>query len=436
MRIFSRDEGGQSLIIVVFAMTLLLAMAAFTIDVASWYQQHHQAQVAADAGALAAANCLANAGSGNTCTSTTDTTDATTVATTIAKDNGPAIAADVKFNGKNVSVTTTNPAPSVFGNVADIRGGTATASADAAWVPPTSTSCSNPGSLCDFMFADDSSCSTNPNAGINFSTSGTSTVSGIIQSNGNISGSTSGNPSFGTATYGTGTCSDSLTYSGHDPWTTPPTQAASDPGYPLDYTKDFPACNGTGELACASNGYPTFCTEAAANFTNLAPANGDENIYCASGTGTTTNPSTWNGQISIDPSGNSTVYDTFVAGTINFSPSGNHTFSSCGYAVTGYASANCPAGVPSPATPNYPLFYATDTSSTALVVSVSGNETLNGDMFVPNGTASLSMSGSKTLVTFIEAKDISASISGNFEGDGPQGGGGGSTTPGSDSLTQ
>ena len=48
---------------------------------------------------------------------------------------------------------------------------------------------------------------------------------------------------------------------------------------------------------------------------------------------------------------------------------------------------------------------ATGSSSSALRVTVSGNQILNGDLFAPNGTANLTMSGTQTLVTCIEAGD-------------------------------
>jgi hypothetical protein len=254
----------------------------------------------------------------------------------------------------------------------------------------------------------------------------------------------SGNISLGTATYGpngTHTCSNSVIYSGHDPWTTPPTQESTDLPWPIDYTKDFPACGGTGELACASNGYPTFCTNEGQSITFTgsggsgdAPISG--NIYCASGTGSPSTPSTWNGTISITFSGNSTTYDSFVGGTISYTVSGNETLSSCGYSTSGYISANCSSSVPSPVTGSYPIFYATGTGSGAITTTISGGQTFNGDFFAPNGGAALTWSGNKTVVGFVEANNISADISGTFNGDGPEGGttdSGGSAT---DSLVQ
>ena len=67
--------------------------------------------------------------------------------------------------------------------------------------------------------------------------------------------------------------------------------------------------------------------------------------------------------------------------------------------------------------------------------SLNGSLSLNGDIFVPNGTVSGSFGGGQTTYTFIEANAINASMSGNFLGDGPElnGGSSGSIILGSDS---
>ena len=90
---------------------------------------------------------------------------------------------------------------------------------------------------------------------------------------------------------------------------------------------------------------------------------------------------------------------------------------------------------PAPTTSNYPIFYATGTSSTALTVNVSGSQTLNGDLFAPNGTANLNMS-EQDVTTFIEGLDINANVSGTMLGDGPTAGTSGSSGAGSDYLVQ
>lgn len=441
-------------------MTVVIAISAFAIDVGTWYAKHHQAQVVADSAALAAANCLANPGHSTTmningtvksvpaCTDGADTADATTVAEDYAAANGVTItSSDISFTPSTspteIKVNPHISGPTFFANLFGIHATTESASAGAGWTTP-SGSCSNPGAGCDFMFAHNSNCSSSTN-GIYFAIAGNTAVSGNIQSNGNLSGGLAGNISLGTATYGpngTSACSNTVSYAGHNPWTTPPTQAPADLPWPIDYTKDFPACGGAGELACASSGYPTFCTNEASNITfSGSGSNGDipvsGNIYCASGTGTKSTPSTWNGSISISASGSySTWYDSFVAGTITVSTAGQTSFSPCGYAIAGYTAAECSSTVPVPTTTNYPVFYAIGTSSTAINVSLAGGQTINGDLFAPNGTAYLAWAGNKTVVSFIEANNISANIAGTFQGDGPSGGTTGGSSGGTDTLLQ
>ncbi len=458
LRRLLRDECGQSLIVTISSMTVLVGVAAFGIDTASWMVKHHDAQIVADSAAMAAAHCLANPGKASSmmingvltvmpaCTSGTDTADAQTVAVDYAAANGFSItpsAVNVNTTSEVVTVNASTHTPGVFSKVFGVSTTQQAAVAGAAYAA-SSGSCTSPGAGCDFMFADNSDCSSSAN-GINLSMSGNSNVSGVIQTNGNISGNTSGNPSLGTATYGpngTSTCSDSLTYSGHDPWSTQPTQASTDLPYPIDYTQDFPACGGSAD-PCQTSGYPSFCTNEGSSITLNGSGNGDSaitnNVYCAVGTGNPAQPSTWNGSINVSLSGNHTLYDTFVGGSISFNGSGQDTLSSCGYTATGYASGDCNSAVPTPAgtnSINYPIFYATGTSSTALSISISGGQTLFGDMFAPNGTAALNMSGNKTLTTFIEANNISASISGTFQGDGPSTSGSGGSTGGTVSLVQ
>ncbi|HET9721277.1 MAG TPA: pilus assembly protein TadG-related protein [Solirubrobacteraceae bacterium] len=107
----SGSESGQALILTALAMTLVLLMSAVAIDMATWYQKHHQAQVAADAAALAAANCLANGktttSTGNNCTSPTDTTDAKSVANQIAATNLPTSTDQVQVDTISHTVTVT-----------------------------------------------------------------------------------------------------------------------------------------------------------------------------------------------------------------------------------------------------------------------------------------------------------------------------------------
>ncbi len=456
LRRLIRDDSGQSLVVVVSSMTVLLGVAAFGIDAATWMSKHHQAQVVADSAALAAAHCLANPGQSGSivlngaqttvpaCTSGTDTTDADQVAIDYAAANGLTITASnvtVNTTTHTVSVNAAATSSGVFSAIAGISSTSQSAGAGASWTTSASA-CSTPGSGCDFIFADNNNCSNTTN-GVDLNLSGNTTVQGDIQSNGNLYSNASGVISLGVGSYGpnvSGTCQVTSNWSGHNPWSTPPTQSSTDSPFPIDYTKDFPACGGTGELACQSNGYPTFCTNEGSSITLTASGSGDVpvagNIYCASGTGTKSSPSTWNGSVTINVSGNYTWYDTFVGGTITYNVSGNEALSSCGYTTSGYSAGNCSSSVPAPVTGNYPIFYATGTSSTAINLNISGGQTLDGDLFAPNGGAYLNLSGNKTLVMCIEGNNVTGNISGTFQGDGPAVGPLASSGGGSVSLTQ
>jgi hypothetical protein len=474
-----REESGQSLIVVVSSMTVLLGMAGFGIDTASWMVRHHQDQIVADAAALAAAHCLANPGqSGSSveingkvtsvpsCTSGTDSPDATTVAVDYAAANGLTITAsqvNVDTANGHVTVDASNGSESLFAELFGIKETTQQANATAGW-EPKGNQCTSAGSTCDFMFANSDNCSSGSYVLI-VSTQGSSTINGDIQTNGSLDASATGNAGGinGTGTYGPGSCTTS-TGGNHDPWNTaPPTQASQTIKWPIDYSTDFPDCGGSTDPCSTSpgtSGYPSFCTNAGANITidNTIPADQPEagQIYCASGTGTASEPGTWNGNISINigGSGNNNVYeDSFVGGTIDYTGGANATFSACGYTANGYSSAGC-SGAPAPAgkTANYPIFYAAvdkdpDPSSCASGANLStscafymtstGNLTVYGDFFVQNGTASINLQGNQSAGdTFIEANVIGATLAGNFNGDGPSPGGGGGSNSGTDVLLQ
>lgn len=175
-------ESGQSLVVVVLCMFLILLIAAFAIDLAQWYQKHHQAQVSADAAALAAANCLAH----GVCTNTSSTGDAAATATTLAGKNQVPVAGSVTISNNQVTVTTATAAPVEFGSVFGFNP-TASARAVAAWKTSYTADAS--------VFAQDCatpvltpintpctvSCS---NYGIDVVTSGNTNISGAIVSNG------------------------------------------------------------------------------------------------------------------------------------------------------------------------------------------------------------------------------------------------------------
>ncbi len=373
-------------------------------------------------------------------------TDATTVAVAYAAANGVKITASqvvVDTSNDKVTVNPTASTPAMFASVFGVKNTAEAATATASYKQPPGQACGDPGQNCDFMFANNHD-STPGSYALNVSVQGNSTIYGGIQTNGNLNASATGNAGgiYGTGLYGPG--GGSTTNGGNkDPWkTSPPTAEPAYITWPIDYSTDFPACGGSGETLCQSGGttadYPSYCTNGAANIT-FTGANGDTpipgNIYCAIGTGTASDPTTWNGTITINSSGNNTWDDTFVAGSINYSGAGGDTISPCGYAATGFSSTLCTA--PAPPTGNYPLFYVVGADqatpcvpatagSCALNVQSIGNLTLNGDMFVPNGTAALTFQGNQSAGdTFIEANFINATMAGNFSGDGPTGGGSG-----------
>ncbi len=398
----SAEESGQSLILVVIAMGVALGFGALSIDVASWYQKHHQAQVVADAAALAAANCLANPGvgpTGDVCSSSTDTTDAKQVAVNYAAMNGVTISAsNVTINTTNdtVQVSAANTAPTFFASLIGIKTTTQTAASTAGWtVGSTSTPCSQASSktLCSAIYSASTSCTSGNGISSGTSSYGfTLNISGNIHSeglltfaqNGSIQADGSGAaPSLSVA----GSCYTSQNLPTKSGYTA--TQVASE-SWPINYAASpyFAACTtaaGTCTTSAATNGVsgsPSYCTLATTSssgytFTDFngvdqLPVSG--NVYCAIGTGTVSNPATWNGPIQIESSDCPSTYKkvTFIGGNVSFE-NGAYGGTDICYQPQLY---NC-------------LVYSTG--------NVAGtNDTLSwtGDIFAPDGTITLGSSGS------------------------------------------
>ena len=103
------NERGQSMVLALVFLTVLMGMSAIVLDVGSWYRAQRSAQSTADASALAAAQGLTN------------TSDATSLATAYANKNGGGLAAvgGITFSSKwmandTVAVKVTRPAPGFF----------------------------------------------------------------------------------------------------------------------------------------------------------------------------------------------------------------------------------------------------------------------------------------------------------------------------------
>lgn len=416
-------------------MFVVIMIAAFAIDLSSWYQKHHQQQVAADAAALAAANCLANQSSantgGNTCTSPTDSTDAGGVATSIAGTNQANTATASYANTtqgatsaiKNVTVTTSAPDSTFFSRLLGLSP-TATATAVAS-VYTNAKDCTTSGAGCLMFYAASNSCST---PAITFQTGNSMSLNGGILANGPIDDSKGNGGNFGGyISYGSGaTCNTNTNLKNGTTFVHQPTQQIVDygssttPNWPINYAADYPACSGSGSAPtnCTSSpttnnpvvGTPNYCTYASLSVAVSSPWTTTGNgVYCAVGTGTPANPATWNGVVAGGTSGSVTM----IGGTVLFqggtlSPYANNLLA---YAVS---SAGCSATTPA--------FNATG-----------GNTAWTGDVFVPNGCAAMS-GGNVTFTGFVQAQTI-LYLGGTSTGDGPTYTGGAGRFYGSDALS-
>jgi hypothetical protein len=120
------NERGQSMVLALVFLTVLMGMSALVLDVGSWYRAHRSAQSTADAAALAAAQGLTN------------TTTATALATSYANKNGGGLAAagGITFSTQwmpndTVAVKVTRPAPGFFAKLFGIKSVNVTARATA-----------------------------------------------------------------------------------------------------------------------------------------------------------------------------------------------------------------------------------------------------------------------------------------------------------------
>src|SRR5881397_784257 len=123
------SERGQSMVLTVVFMVVLLGFAALVVDVGSWYRAHRSAQATADASALAGAQVLP------------DTNTASALANQYATKNGggsgsPQITFSRQgYETDTVTVKVSRPAPGFFARVFGSRfmnvtvSGTATARA-------------------------------------------------------------------------------------------------------------------------------------------------------------------------------------------------------------------------------------------------------------------------------------------------------------------
>ncbi len=379
-------------------VVVTLLMSALAIDTASWYQKRHQAQVAADAASLAAANCLATGAPGKTCTSTTDTSDAINVAETIAAANGVTIAAgQVHFSNGKVSVDVSTSATPFFAQIAGISNANASADAGASFTPgttiytttvqttPTTTvvttttpttstqTTTTPVSGSPLaLFAMDSNCSDN---GV-YMQGGSETVNGGVLSNSSLFLDPGGS-SYESLNFGTGSGCQVTTEGGGGTYNDgAATAAATDlTSWPVPYNTSadpLPTCtttyNGSGTWDIGNQ-----------------PANTPQ-VFCYPG-----------GAILL------TGYeaysdDTYICGSFSIQGGG-----------IGLQAENYPT--------NKLLIYATGTGEAANPAY--GAAVVKGDIEAPNGTINLD-SGSNAFTGLLEGLDVDFSGGGStITGDGP-----------------
>lgn len=407
--------------IVVLAMIVILVIAAFAVDLGRWYQQHHQAQVSADAAALAAANYMGHGGAEGTATGT---------ATTIAGANGlPISSSNVSVDTTKETVTVTVPTSGAlsFAGISLAAQPNIAARAVATWAQ---TDCSVTGARCAFMFAADPVCNSDTGVsgyvknktstiqhGITIGKNGTGagiTLNGAVVSASNITTSVDGNPSFNTlATYSNGTGCTGPSPSSPSPYSGAFTRAVSSQ-YPIDYSKIYSACGTTsslfGSVGC-TNGFPSYCTVTSTAATYTISSTTTNAIYCDAGSGTTSDPSTWNGTIVQNQSGNA----SYIAGTVKISLPTNSTM---GPAANNYLlayAASCNASTPPPTNCNA----SPTTTSPAVDISSSGNATISGDVFAPAGTIDSHLAGNPNITGFLEGWDVVYNADGTATGGGP-----------------
>ncbi len=419
-----REESGQSLILIVLAMTLILALAAFSIDVALWQTKRHQAQVAADAAALAAANCLAT----RACTSTTSGGDAYTKATTYAAANGVP-ASSVTIANNQVTVATQTPAPDAFAGIFNVHptaGARAVASYTDGVIAPSSvygadcTNATNPPNV--------TSCSPScANRGVTINSQGKTNINGAIESGGSVSVDIAGTDSIGPVQYGHG-CPNSdnhVSVKGNASIANGPGQAAAATSYPTTYSGVWTSAS---QNECSASSIYTARTYPGSG--NITVSGGSAMIPStitlsgnSSSFGDPSVPVVMCASTSITIAGQkATLNDiTLVAPNITLDSS-NKSTSTNNFTITPDPNA-VPDGGGSPAVALY------DTSGATLDLG-KNDVTINGAVYAP--LAQILEQGNNGGSALLEGNTVT--IDGNNSADGP------STTltafSGSDSLTQ
>jgi hypothetical protein len=417
------EERGQALILVVVSMVVIFGMAAFAIDVAGWYQKHHQAQVSADAAALAAANCLAT----KSCSSTAANGDAYNTAASYAATNGVP-AQSVTIGGGYVTVTTSTAAPLAFAGGFGLHPNVS-ASAVASYRPGQLTAslwaqdCSNPASISPSLLTAEitSPCAVNCSSqfGISITTSGNTSVTGAIQTNGSIYIKSNNNTTFQDVSYGDPAGTNCSTTTPGNDFTQnnavitdgPPKEEAAFSYFPDTYYSVLSA--GTDCVASAA----ALVTDLPPGDVVITPTSKTIELSGTNGSSTSplniaicaANSSNWASGYAIILDPNASLYGVTLTGSnITFASPGN------GITITGDAHYTADAGDATPA----PTLVIFDTTTGSLVLGdlhAANNISISGTAWAPIGNITLpgNNAGPGALV---EANTLT--VSGNNTGNG------------------
>jgi trimeric autotransporter adhesin len=412
-----RHEDGAVIVIVAVLLTCFMGAGALAIDLGSARQSQTQAQSAADAAALAVSDA---ASSGTTSIATlqsvgqqmADANDpGQTVQVTLASpgayrvsvtgdSHGPLAAGIVSKDPRVAASAIAAVEQTVSTGVSTSLSSTTFTSTVTATATSTSTTVSSTWAPCAALAS--SGClaiyAADPSCGVDgyTSNSGSNQVNGGIITDGSGHSGGGSNAFNGPVYYATG-CSWTTT-GGSDAYNDgAATARAQATGWPIDYSKDFPSCSGT---CTGPGGTPKFCTVSSTS-TSWTVSPSARNIYCAVGSGTASNPSTWNGAITL---GNGASDVSFVGGSVT-TQGGGITLSPCGSTgpLSAYSAGSCASGVPAPATASYPLF-SMNGAGTAINMG-GGACSFNGDSFAPNGT--IALSAGSNVAYFMEAQSVS-----------------------------
>jgi Flp pilus assembly protein TadG len=417
-----RNESGQSLVLIVLAMSVIVVMAAFAIDTAQWRVGHHKVQVTADATALAAANCLASLA----CTSTVN---ASTKAEAIANANGfPNTSVSLAYTSSTVTATITTSVSSAFAGFAGVGSATARATATASYntVPGWQSNCVQTGSAsCYSLFAGNPNCDASPSIPTNYvgldlitndNGGGSSSLSQMFANGYYWNGGNSGASVFSVTTVGTTSppCTDSLAKN-----TTTYKYTPSIVPYPEPFVE------------------PATCGHTAALWTTATVASGGPGVYCVNATPSTScsDGATATGDIDVNMGTLSAGAYEFVGPCVTIAGQSTTATNITGqplvYGTSNIATVNSkPAFGTTSALPTCVLNNGTNKTSTYL----DGNPTAGPAIYDQCGTVEVTGNGGYT--GFVEAWNISLDKNNAVTGNGPTSvtGAGLTPLPGGDSL--